>query len=82
MDKAQEYGAGWWTTSALESNVGLNAIAQWTAGLLEDEEMPLPQGLGTGGLFSNNINSPLVIEGERLRMDLDSHWVWPKSFDS
>ena len=81
VDKALNYGMGWWATSALESNVGLNAIAQWTASLLEDEETPLPQGLGTGGLFSNNINSPLVIEGERLRLDVDSHWVWPKSFD-
>lgn len=82
VDKALEYGAGWWTTSALESNVGLNAIAQWTAGLLEDEETPLPQGLGTGGLFSNNVNSPLVIEGERLRFDADRGWAWPKSFEA
>ena len=45
---------GWWVTSALESNIGLNAIAQWTYTL----KSQLPQGLGTGGLFTNNIQAP------------------------
>jgi L-alanine-DL-glutamate epimerase and related enzymes of enolase superfamily len=53
---------GWWITSALESNIGLNAIAQWTYSL----HPALPQGLGTGKLYNNNIPSPLVIEGEYL----------------
>lgn len=53
---------GWWITSALESNIGLNAIAQWTAQL----GVSMPQGLGTGSLYSNNIPSPLQMEGEEL----------------
>jgi L-alanine-DL-glutamate epimerase-like enolase superfamily enzyme len=57
---AEKFGVGWWVTSALESNIGLNAIAQWVATLKTD----LPQGLGTGGLFTNNFDSPLqVAEG-------------------
>jgi len=54
---AKEMNVGWWMTSALESNIGLNAIAQYTA----FKEVNLPQGLGTGGLFHNNIDSPLTI---------------------
>jgi o-succinylbenzoate synthase len=54
-------GADWWITSALESNIGLNAIAQWTYTL----DPLLPQGLGTGGLYTNNFDSPLeVIQGK------------------
>ena len=53
---AKARNIGWWITSALESNIGLNAIAQWTATL----NTSMPQGLGTGGLFTNNIESPLV----------------------
>ena len=52
----------WWATSALESNVGLNAIAQWCA----IQNNPLPQGLGTGQLYSNNFDSPLSLIGEKL----------------
>ncbi len=59
---ARERGIGWWVTSALESNVGLDSLAQWTATL--DTEMP--QGLGTGQLYTNNIPSPLYIEGDQL----------------
>lgn len=57
--------AGWWITSALESNIGLNAIAQWCATF----HNPLPQGLGTGLLFTDNIPSPLRIRGEKLWFD-------------
>lgn len=60
--EAEERQIGWWITSALESNVGLNAIAQWCATLGN----PLPQGLGTGALFSNNIDRPLTVKGDRL----------------
>jgi len=67
---AEQNGAGWWVTSALEGNIGLNAIAQWTF-LLEN---PMPQGLGTGQLFTNNIPSPLYIEGDRLRFDPENQW--------
>ncbi len=68
---AEERGIGWWITSYLESNIGLNAIAQWT--YTKYSQYPklskLHQGLGTGGLFTNNINSPLYIDGERLLYD-------------
>lgn len=57
IDVADKYNIGWWITSALESNIGLNAIAQWTY-LLKN---PMPQGLGTGGLYSNNFTSPLEV---------------------
>lgn len=59
---AEERGIGWWVTSALESNIGLNAVAQWCATL----DNPLHQGLGTGLLYSDNVEMPLVIEGEKL----------------
>lgn len=62
---AKERNIGFWITSALESNIGLNAIAQWTA----TQEHNLPQGLGTGLLFTDNIDSPLHIEGEQLWFD-------------
>lgn len=59
---AEERGVGSWITSALESNVGLNAIAQWCATL----NPSVPQGLGTGQLFTDNVDSPLHIEGDCL----------------
>jgi o-succinylbenzoate synthase len=61
---AEKHDAGWWITSALESNVALNAIAQWTATLNSN----MPQGLGTGQVFSNNTDSELVIENGQLWM--------------
>lgn len=66
---AEERGIGWWVTSALESNVGLNALAQWV-GILG---VKIPQGLGTGALYSNNFSSPLVLEGDRMRYDTSWH---------
>lgn len=62
IELAAERGIGSWITSALESNIGLNAIAQWTATLMPT----LPQGLGTGMLFTDNIDYPLHIEGDCL----------------
>ena len=62
---AEEKGIGWWITSALESNIGLNALAQWTSSL----NTSVPQGLGTGGLFTNNFESPLYLDSDRLRYD-------------
>ena len=59
---AEERGIGWWITSALESNIGLNAIAQWTYTL----NSTLPQGLGTGSLFTNNFDSPLKVQNGAL----------------
>jgi o-succinylbenzoate synthase len=60
----------WWVTSALESNIGLNSIAQWTAQM----GVKRTQGLGTGQLFINNIPSPLLIEQGRLNYNQDSVW--------
>lgn len=66
IDEAAERGIGHWITSALETNVGLNAIAQWTAALYP-AGVPRHQGLGTGRLFTDNFHpAPLEIEGERL----------------
>lgn len=62
---AEAMKVGWWVTSALESNVGLNAIAQWTYTL----QNAMPQGLGTGQLYHNNMESPLRIEDAQLWFD-------------
>ncbi|HXB11810.1 MAG TPA: o-succinylbenzoate synthase, partial [Bacteroidia bacterium] len=62
IEVAEQYGVKWWVTSALESNIGLNAIAQWTYTL----KNTLPQGLGTGQLYTNNIPSPLIVEDAKL----------------
>ncbi len=61
---------GWWITSALESNIGLNAIAQWTF----HQNTKTGQGLGTGQLFANNIDSPLQIEGDQLWFRPEKKW--------
>jgi o-succinylbenzoate synthase len=70
IDLAESNSIGWWVTSALESNIGLNAIAQWTYTL----KSQLPQGLGTGGLFTNNIQAPLVVDSGQLFYDLKTKW--------
>lgn len=70
IDLAKERNIGWWMTSALESNIGLNAIAQWTHTL----KNPMPQGLGTGQLYTNNIASPLYIKKGRLYHKPDMKW--------
>lgn len=59
---AEKLGIGWWITSALESNIGLNAIAQYTF----TKKPHIPQGLGTGGLFTNNFDSKLDLKGDQL----------------
>lgn len=60
--EANRQNIGWWATSALESNIGLNAIAQWCATL----NTTLPQGLGTGALFTDNVEMPLSIRKDQL----------------
>lgn len=65
---AKERGIGSWITSALESNIGLNAIAQLTADIY-GPHITMAQGLGTGQLFSDNIPMPLEIRGEQLRVN-------------
>lgn len=67
---AEDHNVGWWATSALESNIGLNAIAQWVS----TKDTNMPQGLGTGQLYTNNIPSPLIIRGGILYYDQDASW--------
>jgi o-succinylbenzoate synthase len=74
MDLASDRGIGWWATSALESNVGLSAIAQWTADAVRDHPEPLAQGLGTGGLFTNNVPSPLRVGAGTIERDPTAKW--------
>ncbi|MFO7744734.1 MAG: o-succinylbenzoate synthase [Psychroflexus sp.] len=70
IELANQQNIKWWITSALESNIGLNAIAQFT--FIQNNNMP--QGLGTGGLYTNNIESPLTIEGERIMYNPKLSW--------
>lgn len=67
---AEQLNIGWWITSALEGNIGLNAIAQFTFTLKSN----MPQGLGTGSLYTNNIPSPLVVENGHLKYDPNLNW--------
>lgn len=67
---AEKHNIGWWVTSALESNIGLNAIAQWTSSLGTD----MPQGLGTGSLFTNNFDSPLQVRKGSLQYNTGMSW--------
>lgn len=62
INTAKDMGIGWWATSALESNIGLQAIAAWVA----EKKPVMPQGLGTGMLYYNNVESPLEMHGESL----------------
>lgn len=67
---AEKYQIGWWITSALESNIGLNAIAQFT--FLQNN--PMPQGLGTGALYTNNFESPLQVAQGQLWYRNELEW--------
>ena len=67
---ASERNIYWWLTSALEGNIGLNALAQWTFVFGSN----MPQGLGTGQVFTNNIKSPLEIRGEKLWYNPAINW--------
>lgn len=73
---AEKANVGWWITSALESNIGLNAIAQFTY----NQHNPMPQGLGTGGLFTNNLDSPLRVENGKLFHSKKEEWGKLKDF--
>ncbi|CAH8282127.1 o-succinylbenzoate synthase [Mariniflexile fucanivorans] len=70
IEIAEQNQIGWWITSALESNVGLNAIAQYTY----TKQSKLPQGLGTGGLFTNNFDCPLQVKNGTLQYHNDLNW--------
>ncbi|MGR3809553.1 o-succinylbenzoate synthase [Jiulongibacter sp. NS-SX5] len=70
IEKCLERNIQWWMTSALESNIGLNAICQFTAG----KNNNLPQGLGTGQLYHNNIPSPLTVKNGHILYDQTQNW--------
>jgi o-succinylbenzoate synthase len=70
IDLATRMGIGWWITSALESNIGLNAICQYTA----SHQLSLPQGLGTGAIYQNNIDSPLTVSHGQIFLDNSKTW--------
>ncbi len=70
---AEEMGIGWWMTSALESSIGLNAISQLTSTYLPS----LPQGLGTGKLYYNNLESPLLVQAGEIQYQQDGIWETP-----
>ena len=70
INLAEQTNCGWWITSALESNIGLNAIAQFTNTLQSN----LPQGLGTGSLFTNNFTSPLEVKNGTLQYNSERSW--------
>ncbi|WP_299099763.1 o-succinylbenzoate synthase [uncultured Winogradskyella sp.] len=70
IDLAENLNIDWWITSALESNVGLNAISQWTYTL----NSKMPQGLGTGSLFTNNFSSPLMVKNGNLHYNKKQNW--------
>tara|TARA_R110002073_G_scaffold15953_2_gene62071 strand:- start:1900 stop:2940 length:1041 start_codon:yes stop_codon:yes gene_type:complete len=70
IDLAENQNIQWWITSALESNVGLNAISQWTYTLAST----MPQGLGTGSLFTNNFESPLEVKNGYLHYNQNKNW--------
>ncbi|MCG9973224.1 o-succinylbenzoate synthase [Christiangramia crocea] len=69
-DTCETNQVDWWITSALESNIGLNAIAQWTYTLEPD----LPQGLGTGSLYTNNFASPLEVKNGNIHYNPEKEW--------
>ncbi|WP_031529232.1 o-succinylbenzoate synthase [Dyadobacter crusticola] len=73
IEIANRLQIGWWITSALESNIGLNAIAQYTAAF----DNPLPQGLGTGQLYLNNFDSPLEVRQGYLHYNSEKGWGLP-----
>ncbi|GAB7257369.1 o-succinylbenzoate synthase [Polaribacter sp. OB-PA-B3] len=70
IELAEKKSINWWITSALESNIGLNAIAQYTFSLQNN----LPQGLGTGSLFTNNFESPLEVNNGALKYNNSVNW--------
>jgi o-succinylbenzoate synthase len=70
IEVAERLGIAWWITSALESNIGLNAICQFTA----NYRVSIPQGLGTGAIYENNIASPLTVAAGNIFYDNLRSW--------
>jgi L-alanine-DL-glutamate epimerase-like enolase superfamily enzyme len=78
IELAESLGIGWWITSALESNIGLNSICQFTA----NYPIRIPQGLGTGAIYSNNIDSPLKVDNGCISFDQTRVWNGEMSLSS
>ncbi len=72
IEVASSLGIGWWATSALESNIGLNAIAQWLAS--RNDAWTIRHGLGTGQIYLNNFESPIYLDGENLGYSQIKQW--------
>ncbi|MFC2124312.1 o-succinylbenzoate synthase [Bacteroidota bacterium] len=70
IELADKSGIGWWITSSLESNIGLNAICQFVA----EFENNMHQGLGTGQLYKNNVRAPLEVDDGMIRYRQDNEW--------
>ncbi|HTF19749.1 MAG TPA: o-succinylbenzoate synthase [Chryseolinea sp.] len=70
ISQAEALGIGWWITSALESNIGLNAICQFTS----EFNTYLPQGLGTGSIYADNLKSPLTVINGSILYDARIPW--------
>ncbi len=70
---ARKNNIGWWSTSALESNIGLNAIAQWSS----EYNLEMPQGLGTGDLYTNNIHCGIEVRDFKL-FHMSNGYDWKK----
>lgn len=70
---AEQRNIGWWMTSALESNIGLNAISQ----LASTFDSKIPQGLGTGKLYHNNLDSPLEVRSGFIHYNSEMGWETP-----
>jgi o-succinylbenzoate synthase len=78
IELAESLEIGWWITSALESNIGLNSICQFTA----NYPIRIPQGLGTGSIYSNNIESPLKVQDGSISFDEARIWNGEVSLSS
>jgi O-succinylbenzoate synthase len=74
MTLAEERGISWWLTSALESNIGLNAVSQFASAYVQSG---FPQGLGTGQLYNNNVAAPLHIREGELHYEPQGEWSLP-----
>ncbi|PSM51675.1 o-succinylbenzoate synthase [Campylobacter blaseri] len=78
INLSKRRGIKWWITSYLESNLALNAISQWAY----MKNPKIHQGLGTGGLFLNNISSPLYLDSENLHFDSSKAMDYKELFDA
>lgn len=77
IELAGATNTGWWITSSLESSIGLNAICQLTA----EYDLTLPQGLGTGGIYTDNFASPLTVEKGNIFLDNTKYWDLPEGIN-